>query len=107
MANFTQEQIEEVWQKARIMANNNPNVFRQDYAGAWIRRDQYGDRNAKYGWEIDHCLPESQGGSDNIENLYPLHWKNNVQKDNDYPTWQTAISSIGNQNVERKISWHV
>lgn len=107
MANFTEEQIEQVWQKAKIVANNNPNVFRQDYAGAWIRRDQYGNRNAKYGWEIDHCIPESQGGTDNLSNLYPLHWRNNASKGNNYPSWQTILSSVGNKNVEETIGWHI
>lgn len=107
MANYTEEQIEQVWQKARIVANNNPNVFRQDYAGAWIRRDQYGNRNAKYGWEIDHCLPESQGGTDDLSNLYPLHWQNNASKGNNYPSWQTVISSEGNKNIGATIDWHI
>ena len=40
--NLTDKEIEEVWQKANIIPNNNPNIYRQDYAGAWIRRDQYG-----------------------------------------------------------------
>ena len=40
--NLTDMEIEEVWQKANIIPNNNPNIYRQDYAGAWIRRDQYG-----------------------------------------------------------------
>lgn len=107
MANYTEEQIEQVWQKARIVANNNPNVFRQDYAGAWIRRDQYKDRDAKYGWEIDHCLPESKGGTDDLSNLYPLHWRNNVSKGNNYPSWETVLSSEGNKNVKETIAWHI
>lgn len=107
MANFTPEQIEQTWQRAKIMPNNNPDVFRQDYAGAWIRRDQYGDRNAKYGWEIDHCLPESRGGTDIASNLYPLHWRNNASKGDNYPNWTTVLSSTGNQNVERSIGWHI
>ena len=107
MAEFTSEQIEQVWQKALIAPNNNPNVFRKDYAGAWIRRDQYGDRNAVYGWEIDHCKPESLGGTDDLANLYPLHWRNNVKKNNDYPEWQTILTSEGVNNVEKESSWFI
>lgn len=107
MADFTEEQIEQVWQKARVLANNNPDVFRQDYAGAWIRRDQYGMRNGKYGWEIDHCQPESLGGSDQIENLYPLHWRNNVSKGDDYPSWKTVLTSVGNKNIDGDRFWHM
>lgn len=107
MAIFTTEQIEQVWQKAKIVSNNNPDVFRQDYAGAWIRRDQYGDRNTKYGWEIDHCQPKSQGGGDEISNLYPLHWRNNSSKGDNYPSWQTVLTSEGNKNIEQTIGWHI
>lgn len=107
MCNFTREQIEQVWSKARIVPNNAPNVFRKDYAGAWIRRDQYGRRDAPYGWEIDHCLPKAKGGTDDMGNLYPLHWRNNVRKDNDYPEWATELTSEGRQNVEREQHWHI
>ena len=107
MAQFTEEQIEAVWQKAFIQPNNDPNVFRKDYAGAWIRRDQYGDRTAVYGWEIDHCKPVSKGGTDEIDNLYPLHWENNAQKADDYPKWQLKLTSDGNHNIESVTSWHV
>lgn len=54
--------------------------FRKDDCGAWIIRDKYGDRNSKYGWEIDHINPESQGGSDALSNLRPLQWENNAKK---------------------------
>lgn len=107
MATFTEQQIEQVWQKASKAPNNNPNVFRQDYAGAWIKRDQYGHRDAKYGWEIDHCKPESKGGSDDIDNLYPLHWRNNASKGDEFPTWKTVMSSEGNKNVEKEKHWHI
>lgn len=107
MADFTEEQIEQVWQKAKVAANNNPDVFRQDYAGAWIRRDQYGKRNEKYGWEIDHCQPKGEGGTDYIGNLYPLHWRNNVSKGDDYPSWKTVLTSNGNKNVEGEKRWHI
>ena len=104
---FTEEQIEKVWQKAKIMPNNNPDVFRQDYAGAWIKRDQYGRRDTTYGWEIDHNKPLSQGGTDEIENLLPLHWRNNQSKGDNYPRWTFVLSSEENRNVEKISNWHV
>lgn len=107
MADFSDELIEQVWQKARIVQNNNPDIFRQDYAGAWIRRDLYGKRDTKYGWEVDHCKPTSKGGSNDLGNLYPLHWRNNQKKGNDYPNWQTAYSSDGVNNVDKVKSWYI
>ena len=105
MAELSEEIVEQVWQKAKIVANNNPDIFRQDYAGAWIRRDLYGQRNTKYGWEIDHCKPISKGGSNDLRNLYPLHWKNNQEKGDSYPKWQTIFSSEGIENIEEVKSW--
>lgn len=70
MAQFTEEQIETVWCKAIVQSNNNPDVFRQDYAGAWIKRNDYGNRDSEYGWEIDHLKPVEKGGTDEEQNLY-------------------------------------
>lgn len=107
MANFSENIIDSVWNKALIDPNNDHNVFRKDYAGAWIRRDQYGERDAKYGWEIDHMKPLAKGGSDSIENLVPLHWENNAQKSDNYPQGETILSSEGDNNVERLNRWYI
>lgn len=50
--------------------------------GAWIVREKYGDRSSQNnnGWEIDHILPESEGGTDNLFNLRPLQWFNNCKR---------------------------
>jgi hypothetical protein len=74
---FIEEMIQQVWEKGKIVSKNEPNVFRKDECGAWIRRNQYGNRNSQYGWEIDHISP---GGPDTLSNLRPLQWKNNTDK---------------------------
>ncbi len=106
MADFTKEQILAVWNKAFPQTNNNPDVFRKDYAGAWICFSQYGMRS-EYGWEIDHLKPVSKGGTDDPANLYPLFWKNNLSKGDDYPEWGTEWSSVGVKNEPNKKDWHV
>ncbi|MCF8239512.1 MAG: HNH endonuclease [Saprospiraceae bacterium] len=40
----------------------------------------HGDRTSDYGWEIDHIRAVSNGGNDDLENLQPLHWRNNAAK---------------------------
>lgn len=106
MANFDESTIQQVWMKARQEANNDPNIYRKDYAGAWIRRDQYG-KETEYGWEIDHLNPVSNGGTDDLSNLYPLQWSNNRSKSDDYPNWSTSQSSQGVHNVKKVQAWTI
>lgn len=69
-----------VWEKGKIVGDNDPKVYRKDACGAWMSFSKHGDRKAKYGWEIDHIVPVAHGGSDALSNLQPLHWENNLAK---------------------------
>ncbi len=51
--------------------------WRKDECGAWIGRQDYGNRDSEYGWEVDHLSP---GGTDQVSNLMPLQWQNNIDK---------------------------
>lgn len=104
---FSDKEIDAVWEKAAKQPNNNPDVFRKDYAGAWIRREDYGKRNMPYGWEIDHLKPLAKDGTHDMDNLYPVHWRNNESKGDDYPRWKTVLSSEENKNVELEKKWKV
>jgi len=77
---WTSEAILAVWEKGEIIGNNDPDVFRKDACGAWMKFSEHGDREAKYGWEIDHITPVAHDGTDALSNLQPLHWKNNAEK---------------------------
>lgn len=71
---FTEEMIQQVWEKARAMPTNDPTMWRKDECGAWIKRNHYGNSNSQFGWEIDHVPP---GGFNDISNLRAVHWQNN------------------------------
>ena len=71
--------IEEVWEKAKPVRDRNADIWRKDSEGNTIRHGSYGTEG-DYGWEIDHKNPKAKGGSDDIRNLQPLHWKGNREK---------------------------
>lgn len=78
MSNFSVQKIQQVWEKGKRAPNYDPAVIRLDRCGAWIKWQDYGNRNSDHGWEIHHTIPEAKGGTDAIQNLEPLHWRNNA-----------------------------
>lgn len=93
------ETIEQVWQKAEKVRGINPDYVRKDACGAWIVKDQYGNRNSPFGWEIDHVIPLSLGGPDIFVNFRAMHWENNISKGDDYPVYFCAVIAQGNTNI--------
>lgn len=76
---FSESIIQAVWEKGMIVPGVDPRFRRKDQCGAWIDRNRHGDRSDQNntGWEVDHISP---GGSDDLSNLRPLQWYNNVTK---------------------------
>ena len=92
---FTDEVTQAVWNKGRATNANDPNVWRKDQFDAWIMRNQYGNRDSNWGWEIYHINPD---GWDNLSNLRPLHWKNNLATSEG--KLRCIITAIGSENVD-------
>lgn len=95
--NYSDKDIEAVWERGKQDPNNNADVFRKDACGAWIARNEYGNRDSPYGWEIDHIDPD--GGND-LSNFQPLQWENNASKQ-DGPLTCPIIAS-GTKNYRRE-----
>jgi 5-methylcytosine-specific restriction endonuclease McrA len=84
--------INVVWQKAKVVPGYDPNVFRKDSCGAWIKKGSYGN-SSPLGWEIDHMKPLAKGGSDDLSNLQPLQWENNRHKGDNWPYWTCKLKA--------------
>ena len=89
---FAAPTIEAVWQKGTPEPGYSS--FRKDVCGASMSRDKYG-KPEKWGWEVDHTKPVTQGGTDDLSNLRPLHWENNRAKGDSYPdsAWTCKVRS--------------
>jgi hypothetical protein len=74
--NWTELEIQSVWEKAEVVEHYNPRQWRKDCCGAWMARNQFGNHNSRFGWEIDLLTPADKGGTRDLSNLQPFQWKN-------------------------------
>ncbi len=57
----------------------------KDFAGREMDKGSYGNRNSKYGWNLDHICPQTQGGKDSESNLICCHITTNDEKADKFP----------------------
>lgn len=98
MENYNEELIQTIWEKGLVQEGFDPNVARKDACGAWILRNQYGNTDSNFGWEIDHVYPRALGGTTIEENLRPMQWQNNRSKGDDYPSYMASMRAVNNEN---------
>lgn len=108
---WSAQQIEDVWDKGEIIPNFNPSLYRKDYAGAlmfkqnFLNNVSFNDAVKSLNWTITHQKPLAVGGTNDISNLVPLNNNNVVSKSNNYPKWKTRITYNGKENVLKQKRW--
>ena len=76
-------QKDAVWNKGAPIPGLDPNKYREDALWNKISYDSYGKKTST-GWEVDHVIPKSRGGSNSLSNLQPLQTKANRTKSNNW-----------------------
>jgi len=75
-----------VWLKGTPIEGLNPDIWRLDASGKKIKRDKQKSKKSKYAWNIDHIIPKTQVGSDELCNLQPLNRLDNIRFSDKLPT---------------------
>ncbi len=71
--NYSEQLIQQVWEKGRGNGEIDRELWREDECGAWISRADYGKADSDFGWKIVNVTP---GAPDTLENLRPFHMLN-------------------------------
>lgn len=59
-----------------------------DFAGREIAKAAYNNRNSRFGWNVDHILPQSRGGKTADYNLICCHIVTNDEKADRFPCFK-------------------
>ena len=70
------ELIRRVWEKASTIPGQDPETYRLDMSGTWIRLKDFNDEDSVYGWTI-YAVDGTEHNLQNIAHLIPLHTFNN------------------------------
>jgi len=81
MADYSDDRLDQIWDKGHRMRGKDPEHYRKDDLGNVMFRPSYG-KLSDMGWEVDHKNPVDKGGTDNLRNLRPLNTAANREKSN-------------------------
>jgi hypothetical protein len=94
---YERDVVDGVWQHGEALRGNDPELWRKDEFGAWIRRLDYGNRRSEFGWEI--LDPRRGRGTSGVAMLRPVHWQNYI--DQVAAHTQSRIMASGLRNTRR------
>ncbi len=70
---YSEQLIQQVWEKGRAHTEIDMDLWREDECGAWISRLDYGKTSSEFGWKIVNV---TAGGPNTPDNLRPFHHRN-------------------------------
>ena len=77
---YSEKDKKYIWSKStKAIKGKSHGLFALDYYNNEIHYFCYGDRNSRFGWEIDHITPEVFGGRTILNNLRAIHWRANAR----------------------------
>ena len=79
VSNYSEERLEQIWDKGHIVRGKDPNRYRKDDHGNMMYKQSYG-LYSPMGWNVDHKVAQANGGSNNLRNLRPLNSRDNSSK---------------------------
>lgn len=90
------------WLKARKVEGIDPDMFRKDACGAWIKWAEFENNENPFGWVIEHIFPITKGGKTEEINIRAIQIQNNLSKSDDYPSYTATITAEGMKNIFKK-----
>ncbi|QOI98534.1 MAG: hypothetical protein HRU69_14020 [Flammeovirgaceae bacterium] len=101
MADFSDKQIQDVWNKGTTVENYDSVKYRKDVCGALDATRQVRERgNFRLGNRP--CLSRVKRGDETLINLRPMHWENNRSKADDFPSYTAVKTSNDTKNVDKE-----
>lgn len=76
---YSEQIIQQVWERGRASGQIDSNEWREDECGAWMKRADYGRSDSDFGWRIVNVTP---GAPDTLENLRPFNNANGYDRAN-------------------------
>ncbi len=100
---YSEQMIQQVWEKGRGTNGIDTDLWREDECGAWIARADYGKTDSEFGWKIVNVTP---GAPDTPENLRPFHYRNGYDLANRKPARHVTADRTGLATFERTFQPH-
>lgn len=101
---FKKRLVKKIWEKAQVIENMDPDLYRLDHCGALIKKELLCAKRQPLSmvWEIDLIKPKKQGGKEELSNMQALQWENKKAKAESFLYWRSVVKANGKANYQLK-----